>query len=88
MKIVSGLILRELAGETIAVPTGEAAVQLSGLISLNASGKFLFELLQRDMSEDQLVDAFLQAYEIDEETARADIREYVAQFRDSGLIIP
>ena len=88
MQIVSGFILREVAGETIAVPTGEAAVQFSGLLSLNGSGKFLFELLQNDQTEDQLVEALLREYEIDEATARSDVREYVAQFRESGLILP
>ena len=88
MQIVSGFILREVAGETIAIPTGEAATELSGLISLNGSGRLLFELLQQDQTVDQLVEAVLREYEIDEATARSDVLEYLAPLLESGIVIP
>ena len=40
-------ILREIAGESILVPTGQAALAFNGLASLNASGVFLWGLLER-----------------------------------------
>lgn len=87
MRIVSGFIVREVAGETIAIPAGDAARELSGLLALNGSGKFLFELLQTEQTEDSLTQALLDTYEIDPSTARADVAEFVQILRDSGVLL-
>ncbi len=86
MHIVPGFILREIAGETIAIPSGEAATALSGLVALNESGKLLFELLQTEQTEQSLVDAMLDTYDIDQDTAQADVREFLEIFRNSGIL--
>ncbi len=86
MQIVPGFLLREVAGEILAVPTNEAAQQLSGLMSLNNSGKFLFNLLQQNQTKEHLLEAFLQAYDIDVETAQADIQEFLNHLAENGLL--
>ena len=88
MHIVPGFLLREVARETLAVPTCEAARKLSGLMSLNSSGQFLVELLQKDWSEQELLEAFLDAYDVDEDTARRDIREFLNCLIEDNLIVP
>lgn len=87
MKVVPGFVVRQIAGETIAIPAGPAARQLSGLLALNGSGQFLFELLQSEQTEDSLVRAMLETYEIDEATALADVTEFLQILRDSGVLI-
>lgn len=86
MKVVPGFVVRQIAGETIAIPAGPAARQLSGLLALNGSGQFLFELLQSEQTEDSLVRAMLDTYEIDEATALADVSEFLQILRDSGVL--
>ena len=86
MRVVPGFVVRQIAGETIAIPAGPAARQLSGLLALGGSGQFLFELLQTDQTEDSLVQAVLDTYEIDEVTARADVSEFLQILRDSGVL--
>jgi hypothetical protein len=86
MHVVPGFVVRQIAGETIAIPAGAAARELSGLLALNGSGQFLFELLQSEQTEDSLVKAMLETYEIDEATARADVVEFVEILRTSGVL--
>lgn len=86
MRIVPGFLLRRIAGETVAIPSGDAAHRLSGLIALNGSGEFLFELLQTEQTEQSLTEGMLDRYEIDEETARQDVAEFLAMLRESGLL--
>lgn len=86
MHIVPGFLIREIVGETVAVPTGAAARQLSGLIALNGSGKLLFELLQTDQSEQALVQALTEAYEVDDATAQADVSEFLDMLRRHGML--
>jgi hypothetical protein len=87
MRIVAGFIVREVAGETIAIPAGAAAHELSGLLALNGSGKFLFELLQTEQTEESLVQALLDTYEIDAPTAQADVADFLSILRSSGVLL-
>lgn len=78
MKIKDGYILREVAGNTLVVALSPDTT-FSGMLRLNETGKLLWEALQKDVTEEELVAALLAEYEIDETTARAD----VARFLDS-----
>ena len=86
MRIVPGFVVRQIAGETIAIPAGPAARQLSGLLALNGSGKLLFDLLQSEQTEQSLVQALLDHYEIDAATAQADVTEFLLTLRSNGVL--
>ena len=86
MRIVSGFFLREIVGETVAIPSGEAAHQLSGLISLNGSGKMLFELLQTEQTEESLIREMTERYEVDAATAKQDVQEFLDLLRQNRLL--
>ena len=86
MKITDDIIIREIAGECILVPTGEKAENFHGIISLSESGKYLVELLKKDVTEDELTDALLSEYETDRETASRDVREFLEKLKNIGII--
>lgn len=87
MRIVPGFVVRHIAGETIAIPTGAAARELSGLLALNDSGQILFDLLQTEQTNDSLVQALLERYDIDSPTAEADVAEFLAILRQNGVLV-
>lgn len=86
MKIVEGFYLREIAGETVAVPVGQAAMKYSGLGIMNETGKFIFQLLQTEQTEESLLKAVTEEFEVDDESALADIGEYINTLRNSGVL--
>ncbi len=87
MHIPSGFIIRQVADETVAIPTGEAAKGLSGLVALGGCGEFLFELLKEEQTEQSLVDALLQNYNVAPATAEADVKEFLQILRENGILI-
>jgi len=87
MRIVSGFILREIVSQTIAVPSGESAQHLSGLVSMNDCGRFLFELLQSEQTEDSLVRALMESYDVDMATAQQDVTEFLELLRENNLLV-
>lgn len=87
MRIVSGFILREVVGETVAIPSGESAHLLSGLVALNESGGFLFGLLRQERTREELVQALLEEYDTDRATAEADVDEYLDMLRKHRLLV-
>lgn len=87
MHIPSGFIIREVAGETVAIPTGEAAKELSGLVALTESGRLLFELLNTEQTAQSLVQALLDTYDVTYDTAKADVEEFLQILRENGILI-
>jgi len=85
MKLKSGFVLREVAGSTVVVPTG-GDVNFNGMISLNETGKTLWEALGTETDADGLVQALLAEYDVDEATARAGVDTFVAKLREHGFL--
>ena len=86
MRIVPGFIVRQIADQIVAIPTGESARTLSGLVALNDTGRFLFDLLQTPRTEAELIEAMQDAYEVDHATAQADVAEFLQILRQSQLL--
>lgn len=81
------MILREIAGENILVPVGRTALKVHGIISLSESGLLLWRKLQQECTEEDLVDAILGEYIVDGETAVSDVRAFLSQMREVGVLI-
>lgn len=86
MRASKDMILREIAGEFILIPVGKAALKIHGMINLSESAAFIWNMLQNDCAEDALVDALLTEYDIDRETAVCDVREFIDQMNEVGIL--
>ncbi len=85
MKIKSGYMMREVAGNHVVVPTGEAALDFSGMMTLNGTGAFLWKQLGKDKTERELLSALLEEYDANETEAKADISEFLAKLKAADL---
>lgn len=86
MKIKKDYILREVAGEYLLIPVGEAALKMNGLISLSESAYLLYEQLQQDCQKKDLVQRMLQEYDVTESQASADIEMFLEQMRSIDML--
>ncbi len=85
MKIKEGFILREVAGQIVVLPTGDQ-LDLNMMITLNDTGRFLWEHLQQETTKEELVAALLAEYEVDEELAAKSVDAFVQKLRDGELL--
>lgn len=86
MKLIEGFCIRKILDETVIIPTGKAAHCLSGLISVNETGEFIFELLQTEQTIDSLVAGMLEEFEVEKETAEADAEAFVKVLIENGML--
>ena len=86
MKLKEGFVLRKVADTYVVVAVGEESRDFNGIIRLNDTGRFLWEKLQGDISEDGLVSAMLLEYDIDEATAGADIDRFIEKVSAQCLL--
>ncbi|MBE6984464.1 MAG: PqqD family protein [Ruminococcaceae bacterium] len=86
MKLKYEFTVREIMGEYALVPMGESALRLNGMIITNAVGALLCEKLREEAETDELVQAVLDEFEIDEETAKHDVGEFISYLRSAQLL--
>lgn len=85
MKISDGYILRTVAGKNIVVSVG-ADTSFSGMLTLNDTGMFFWELLKNDTTKDEMLEKVLGEYDVDSRTAEEDIDEFLKKLRDKGIL--
>ena len=83
MKLDGTYTLREVAGETVVIPTDDVSANI--LIMLNPSGKVLWELLEKGAKMNELTAALTKEYEIDGETAQKDAETFIEYLRSRGV---
>lgn len=76
-----GLSARELDGEIILLD-----LRASRYLSVSGVGVEIVNLLSEDRTEDELVAAVLERYDVDEALVRKDTLAFVGQLRDAGLL--
>jgi len=86
MEIKSEFILKNVAGENIVVSTDAKAVNFSGMLVLNKTGVFLFNLMKKDIEFDTLVKKMMKRYIVDELTAKRDCLEFVNKLRTNNIL--
>ena len=88
MKIKNGFVLEKVGTGYLAVAVGERAKDFSGLVRMNGTGAFFWELLsENDMTKEELLARVLSEYEdVSEEQVLADINSFEAKLRENGII--
>jgi hypothetical protein len=86
MKIKKGFMLREVAGNYVVVPVGEASKEFKGIITLNNSGVFLWKSLIEECSIEELLRKFLNEYNIDQITAKKDIDLFLDKIKEANVL--
>ena len=86
MKIKKGFIVRQIAGQNVAIAVGEMSKKFHGMIKLNDTGLFIWNRLQDDTTEPAIVEAVIAEYEVDKETAAADVHRILGALKDAGIV--
>lgn len=86
MKIKNGFILRTVASQNLVVPLGENTMNFNAAITLNESAAFLWNLLNEEQTEENLVNALTEEYDIDEETANADVKVFLDVLKEHEIL--
>jgi hypothetical protein len=86
MKIKKGYILKSVSDKYVVVPVGEEAIHFNGLITLNRSGKFLFESLKEESTVESLTLFMIEKYDIDAKTAEQDVLSFIKKLKEKNII--
>lgn len=86
MKFRKEFMKREIGGEFFLVPIGADINEEKGLFFLSELGAFIWDIIPVSENESDIVAAVLAEYEVDEETAAADVAEFVSQLKEMRIL--
>jgi hypothetical protein len=86
MKIKPGYMLRDIAGQPIVVAVGPAAEHFNGVINLNQTGAFIWRQLIEGTTPNDLLHTMLATFEVNKQTAEADIQEFVRKLEMANIL--
>lgn len=86
MKTKKGFMLRKVADKNVVVPIGQASVDFNGIINLNDTGAFLWNILSKGCTYDELLSSLLSEYDVNEDIAKSDIDVFLKTARDADVI--
>lgn len=86
MNIRKELIKREIAGECFLIPVGRTVYDTNGLFALTEVGAFLWDRLPEARDAQELLQAVLEEYEVDADTAAADIAAFLEKLRSLEIL--
>jgi methyltransferase-like protein len=87
MKIKKGFVIREVGGENVVVPVGALSKTFHGMINLNETGAFIWERLSNGQSQEEIVKALCEEYEVEEGAAMASVQCFCEKLRAEGMLI-
>ncbi len=85
-KLKDGFVVRKIGEQTMAVPVGERTTEIHGLIALNETGEYLWQVLQNGADKDMLVEALVNEYEVDSQQAGKDVDAFIDMLNEQGVL--
>lgn len=88
MKLKDQLILREVAGEYVIVPTGQRVREVTNVVCISASAAYLWDYMKdHEFTKEELIQRILEHYQgVTREQAEQDIDRFLTVLSDNGIL--
>ena len=87
MKRNPDFLLNTVAGKQVLVPVGKAAVKFPGMVSVNNTGAYIWELLENEITMDAVIAEITTRYDVSAEIAQKDAALFIERLRSVKAII-
>lgn len=87
MKIKDGFLVREIAEGFVAVPVNSTENNFYGMVQLNKTGAFIFEMLQTEHTKEEVIVAMQDKYDLSVEQANLDFDDFIEILKDNDLLV-
>lgn len=90
MRLKDQLILREVAGQYVIVPTGKRVQEIPNIVYISASAAYLWEYMKNhSFTREKLVDLILEKYTgVTKDEALEDIEEFMSVLQRNNILEP
>ena len=86
MRLKGEFVLREVAGEIIAIPVGKTALDFNGMLCINAVSAEIWKGLQEGKTKAEILENILEEFDVSQEEAAADLDVFLRQLSENSLL--
>ena len=86
MRIKQGFVMRDVAGQAVAIATGEASKSFHGMVKLNGTGADIWRGVEEGLDDASIADRIAAKYEVDPDRAPQHGDAFIARMREAGLV--
>ena len=86
MKVKEGFMMHKVGERAVVVAVGENTKNFHGMINLNSTGEFLWKMLEKGATEEELLDSMLVSYDVTREEAKKGVKGFVEKLRKAGVL--
>lgn len=86
MKIKQGFVMRDVAGQAVAIATGEASKSFHGMVKLNDTGAVIWNGIEKGLDDAEIAEQLAAGYDVEADQALKDVESFIARMRDAGLV--
>ena len=88
MKLSENFVLKNIAGENVVMPVGEAVGKINGMIKLNPSAKVIWESLEANKDFNGILEEMKNNFNgVDDATLRDDINYFLNKLREHEILV-
>lgn len=78
--------MRDVAGQAVAIATGEASKSFHGMVKLNDTGTVIWNGIEKGLDEAEIAEQLAAGYDVEVGQALKDVESFIARMRDAGLV--
>ncbi len=86
MKIKSGFVVREIAGQSVVIALGQAGKIFNGLMKLNETGRLIWDMLATGAEREEIIDALVEAYDVDRSILEQDCDSFLQSLQEKNIL--
>ena len=86
MKLKKNLVLREVADTWVIIPVADDVLDFNGLVSLNDTGVFLWNLIENGKTKAEMISALLCEYDVSQSAALSDVEKFLETLYKIGCL--
>ena len=86
MKLKYEFVVRDVAGQVVALPAGKDSAQFNGMIKLNSVGEFIFKKLANEITLDEILAEVAKEYDATLDEVKPSVESFIETLRSNKLI--
>ena len=86
MKLKYRFEIVEVGDDITAVPVGDGADAMHGVLQLNDAAADIMRLLENDTTEPAIVDAIYEMYDVEKQELTGQVHDFIETLKKDGII--
>ena len=86
MKLSGTFVVRQVVDEILAIPVGDTALRVSGMILLNEISRVIWSCLEQGAQPQDMVTAVTETFDVSPEEAAREIEAFLSRLRELNLL--